>query len=243
MNKNMATILKAEQYNIINIKWDTDGDEELFDSLPSQIVLPVQFVAIAEDENYLDEISDWLSDEYGYCNNGFSVQKTHIAYVNFSETQKRWVNELLHSSNTEILQKYKLEKEKALMLTISFDDNVRAQMRFDADFSEIILFDKDLEVCREKCQEGTWNANYNDIIYIIETDNMSAKKAKEIIDFVISEKVTSIPYPWEMQPEEMEKHIPYIMEYFLDLSKRHDIEKALFTAVSKADDEIKSPVY
>lgn len=39
MNKNMATILKAEQYNIVNIKWDTDGDEELFASLPQEIDL------------------------------------------------------------------------------------------------------------------------------------------------------------------------------------------------------------
>lgn len=72
MNKNMATILKTEQYNIVNIKWDTDGDEELFASLPQEIAL--QFASVAEDEDYLDEISDWLSDEYGYCNNGFSVQ-------------------------------------------------------------------------------------------------------------------------------------------------------------------------
>lgn len=74
MNKNMATILKAEQYNIVNIKWDTDGDKELFASLPQEIDLSLQFASVAENEDYLDEISDWLSDEYGYCNNGFSVQ-------------------------------------------------------------------------------------------------------------------------------------------------------------------------
>lgn len=74
MNKNMATILKTEQYNIVNIKWDTDGDEELFASLPQEIALSLQFASVAEDEDYLDEIYDWLSDEYGYCNNGFSVQ-------------------------------------------------------------------------------------------------------------------------------------------------------------------------
>lgn len=56
MNKNMATILKTEQYNIVNIKWDTDGDEELFASLPQEIALPLQFASVAEDEDYLDEI-------------------------------------------------------------------------------------------------------------------------------------------------------------------------------------------
>ena len=38
-----TTVLKAEQYSVVNIKWkwDTDGDEELFDSLPEEIVLPL----------------------------------------------------------------------------------------------------------------------------------------------------------------------------------------------------------
>ena len=68
MNKNMATILKAAQYNIVNIKWDTDGDEELFASLPQEIDLPLQFASVAENEDYLDEISDWLSkNTYSIC--------------------------------------------------------------------------------------------------------------------------------------------------------------------------------
>lgn len=79
----MATILKAEQYNIVNIKWDTDGDEDLFASLPQEIDLPLQFASVAENEDYLDEISDWLSDEYGYCNNGFSVQKNTYSICGF----------------------------------------------------------------------------------------------------------------------------------------------------------------
>lgn len=45
-----TTVLKAEQYSVVNIKWkwDTDGDEELFDSLPEEIVLPLQFASAAE---------------------------------------------------------------------------------------------------------------------------------------------------------------------------------------------------
>ena len=42
-----------------NIKWDTDGDKEVFDSLPQ------------EEEEFLDDVSDWLSDEYGFCHFGF----------------------------------------------------------------------------------------------------------------------------------------------------------------------------
>lgn len=63
-----TTVLKAEQYSVVNIKWkwDTDGDEELFDSLPEEIVLPLQFASAAEGEDYLDDISEWISDKYGY---------------------------------------------------------------------------------------------------------------------------------------------------------------------------------
>lgn len=68
--------MRVEKYKIIDIKWDTDDDKELFDSLPQEIDLPLQFVSVAEDEDYLDEISNWLSDEYGYCQSGFRIQET-----------------------------------------------------------------------------------------------------------------------------------------------------------------------
>ena len=45
------------------IKWDTDGDEEVAASLPQQVEIEV------EDE---DRIADALSDKYGWC--VFSVQ-------------------------------------------------------------------------------------------------------------------------------------------------------------------------
>lgn len=65
-----------------DIEWDTDGDEEVFDSLPQEIILPKKF----SKENYknekgifgkeekaerLEDISDWLSEEYEFCHNGF----------------------------------------------------------------------------------------------------------------------------------------------------------------------------
>lgn len=36
-----TTVLKAEQYSVVNIKWkwDTDGDEELFDMLLRNLLL------------------------------------------------------------------------------------------------------------------------------------------------------------------------------------------------------------
>ena len=56
-----------------NIKWDTDGDKEVFDSLPQEVVLPDYLTPSNYEgkEEFLDDVSDWLSDEYGFCHFGF----------------------------------------------------------------------------------------------------------------------------------------------------------------------------
>lgn len=71
---------------IKDIKWDTDGDQEVFDSLPQEIALPEKFSIenyMDDDGNYgeverearLEDISDWLSDEYGFCHGGFTLSE------------------------------------------------------------------------------------------------------------------------------------------------------------------------
>ena len=75
---------------IYDIKWDvTDGTEmtqeeieETLAMLPKEIELPEEFnkenyMEDGEfDENaWLDAISDWLSEDYGFCHDGFKVNK------------------------------------------------------------------------------------------------------------------------------------------------------------------------
>ena len=48
-----------------NIKWDIDYDCN--GDLPTEVEIPKGMT----DE---DEISDWLSDEYGYCHEGFYLE-------------------------------------------------------------------------------------------------------------------------------------------------------------------------
>lgn len=55
----------------VNIKWDTDGDMEVFDELPTEIEIPDYLVT--DEDDLLDEVSDWLSDEYGFCHDGFEL--------------------------------------------------------------------------------------------------------------------------------------------------------------------------
>lgn len=58
----------------IDIKWDvTDGSEdmsqeemnEILEALPMEVEIP-DYLGNDEDE-LLEDVSDWLSDEYGFC--------------------------------------------------------------------------------------------------------------------------------------------------------------------------------
>ena len=55
----------------VNIKWDTDGDMELLEGLPTEVEIPDYL--ITDEDDLLDDISDWLSDEYGFCHDGFEL--------------------------------------------------------------------------------------------------------------------------------------------------------------------------
>ena len=55
----------------VNIKWDTDGDMEVFDELPTEIEIPDYLVT--DEDDLLDDVSDWLSNEIGFCHDGFEL--------------------------------------------------------------------------------------------------------------------------------------------------------------------------
>lgn len=62
---------------VVKIKWDTDGDMKMLKSLPKEIDITDEFdVNDYEDDKdqLLDDISDWLSDTYGYCHFGFEIK-------------------------------------------------------------------------------------------------------------------------------------------------------------------------
>ena len=54
----------------VNIKWDVDELEDL-DNLPTEVEIPSYL--ITDEDDLLDDISDWLSDEYGFCHFGFEL--------------------------------------------------------------------------------------------------------------------------------------------------------------------------
>lgn len=58
-------ITKKSAIKAVNIRWDVDFDEEL-ETLPTEISIPVGLV----DE---DEISDYITNETGFCHKGFEL--------------------------------------------------------------------------------------------------------------------------------------------------------------------------
>ncbi len=58
---------------VSNIEWDTDGEDI---DLPSEVLITnpnKEMVQSVEDNDYADEIGDFLSDEYGFCLYGFTA--------------------------------------------------------------------------------------------------------------------------------------------------------------------------
>lgn len=61
----------------INIKWDTERDKEVFNALPTEMIVPDELEEMYKKDRQfaLEEISDWLSDETGFCHAGFDIEK------------------------------------------------------------------------------------------------------------------------------------------------------------------------
>ena len=67
-------IENVEEIIVSNIKWDTDGADV---DLPKKVVIKITIdnANLLEDiDGYADNLSDYLSDTYGYCHEGFKVK-------------------------------------------------------------------------------------------------------------------------------------------------------------------------
>lgn len=63
---------------VYDIDWDTDDDEIIREELPEEILLNTEYLDVENEEDIYeleDVISDYLSDEYGYCHKGFNFER------------------------------------------------------------------------------------------------------------------------------------------------------------------------
>ena len=61
---------KEEKLIATGIKWDVDCDDK-GDDLPDEVKVPSD---MTDDE----EISDWLTDTYGFCHCGFELKRVKV---------------------------------------------------------------------------------------------------------------------------------------------------------------------
>lgn len=71
--KSNENLLRVE---FSNVQWDVDEEDFFSDEDP---ILPQNFTVDVpapedDDTDLSDYLSDWLSDEYGFCHNGFNYQ-------------------------------------------------------------------------------------------------------------------------------------------------------------------------
>ena len=66
----------------INIQWDvSDNDltkkeqKALLKSLPTEIEIPDNILEDEDEDDYEDIISDYISDETGFCHYGFELEE------------------------------------------------------------------------------------------------------------------------------------------------------------------------
>jgi len=56
----------------INIDWDIDRDDYI--NLNEQDMLPPTVVILPDNITDVDDVADFLSDEYGWCVNSFDIE-------------------------------------------------------------------------------------------------------------------------------------------------------------------------
>lgn len=72
--------MKKIKLYIHNIEWDVDEENELED-LPIEVELEVpedKYLSDLEEygpDGIYEEVSNWLSDEYGFCHRGFDLEE------------------------------------------------------------------------------------------------------------------------------------------------------------------------
>lgn len=115
-----------------DIKWDTDGNEEVAVLLPKEIILPRRF----DKENYTEEtcriedISNWLSDEYKHLHFDFKLEefnaKDFFVKMNFiwdDGGDDVWLFRIIAPENIslkEVIETFK--KEHKFLCTEDEDD-------------------------------------------------------------------------------------------------------------------------
>ena len=176
-----------------DIKWDTDGDKDVFDNLPSEVNIPEEMV---DDK----EISDYVSDETGFCHAGFKLGirfRGQICPFNYEQINENVFRFEIHNFSLEsnslkysLIGEYnRLAKGWNLILTsmtVTFDLDVLGITR-----SEIEAIK---EICMNRIISETGSDSYEiDQMLTISSAHVS-QSTRELLDEVIDD-TCCVPMP------------------------------------------------
>ena len=176
-----------------DIKWDTDGDKDVFDNLPSEVNIPEEMV---DDE----EISDYVSDETGFCHAGFKLGirfRGQICPFDYELINENVFRFEIHDFSLESSSlKYSLTGEysrlaKGWNLTLT-----RSSMTFDLDMIGITR--SEIEAIKEICMNRIMSETGSDPHEISQMLTISSahvsQNTRELLDKVIDD-TCYVPMP------------------------------------------------
>ena len=176
-----------------DIKWDTDGDKDVFDNLPSEVNIPEEMV---DDE----EISDYVSDETGFCHAGFKLGirfRGQICPFDYEQINENVFRFEIHDFSLESSSlKYSLTGEysrlaKGWNLTLT-----RSSMTFDLDMIGITR--SEIEAIKELCMNRIMSETGSDPYEISQMLTISSAHVsldtRELLDKVVDD-TCYVPMP------------------------------------------------
>lgn len=176
-----------------DIKWDTDSNKDVFDNLPSEIEIPEGMV---DDE----EISDYVSDETGFCHAGFKIGirfRGQICPFDYEQINENVFRFEIHDFSLESSSlKYSLTGEysrlaKGWNLTLT-----RSSVTFDLDMLGITR--SEIEAIKEICMNRIMSETGSDPYEISQMLTISSAHVsldtRELLDKVVDD-TCYVPMP------------------------------------------------
>lgn len=101
-----------------NIKWKTDGDKKVLQDLPTEMIIPDELEEYyyrdrkyEEDRKYVTkEISDWMSEETGFCHDGFEIAK-EITKESVEEELYDFFNDKMETGDAPDIERVRVFKD------------------------------------------------------------------------------------------------------------------------------------
>lgn len=108
-----------------NVKWDTDGESLKSCGLKKNFEAEVDMEDVnfqSSDDEIEERLSDWLSDEYGYCHEGFDYEIIPEKVITKKSEIKKFFDKAINDMQ---------EREDDTVWTIQFTPNINILLKWE----------------------------------------------------------------------------------------------------------------